>query len=269
MKMRKGFSLIEIGIVMVVIGLIIAAVMKGKDVIKGAEVKEWSQTFAAKWVNIADAHYDKVGYNIGGAEGTMYVTTALDGFNNNGVDMGCEKIKDYVQNAGINIEKTIKQSNGDSCTMRVAGEYTDEVTVGVGFGTYRINRAGDYNLTRNIVLFGGVPGDMAASFDKLIDGVSNGKTGKVIAIEQYDDQAALTGGLVSKAAGNTKYVMLDNANFGALSYYDYNSTDETKSFDTVKLIEEGATGAGLDLQDYDGAAIESGALYTIGVILDH
>ena len=35
---RKGFSLIEIGIVMVVIGLIIAAVMKGKDVITTQEL---------------------------------------------------------------------------------------------------------------------------------------------------------------------------------------------------------------------------------------
>ncbi len=57
---KKAFSLIEISIVMIVIGILIAAVMSGRDVIKSSDVKHFYQKFAGKWQTVATSYYDRM-----------------------------------------------------------------------------------------------------------------------------------------------------------------------------------------------------------------
>jgi len=181
---RKGFSLIEIGIVMVVIGLIIAAVMKGKDVIGNAEIKKINQEFFNKWVNIADGYYDKTGRNL---------SDVAD------ITADSNVTTDKLQAAGFEYPETSLSITGETITS----------TVTVGFKSNDVDTA---DKTREIVWFQDVPGDIAIAYDKLVDGVYDGTDGKarIIDIDTVDTNATITGTSVEDSS--TKYdviVVLD------------------------------------------------------------
>jgi hypothetical protein len=171
---------------MVVIGLIIAAVMKGKDVIKGAEVKETNQNFMGKWVSSFDIFYDKMGYNPYGTtefpminldvNGTLkYVTCVSSGDSDSN---NTNNIIEEMQTAGIAINNLVKTDTGDICNSYIAGEFTEDKLVTAHFDYISIN-----GVNRNVIMFDNVPVDVAKSFDKLVDSVINGSSGKVIAID--------------------------------------------------------------------------------------
>ena len=185
-KMKKGFSLIEIGIVMIVIGILIAAVMKGKDVIKSAEIKQHNQTFLNKWVSVATTHFDKVGYNITGssASGSMGVA---DGFADTNVSTvyGCNDLIDFAQKAGINLSTVIATNTGSPCRKTIAGEFSGDVEVAVGFENFIVTSTEENATRRNFVLFFNVPGDVALAFDRLIDSQADTQAGKVLVLEAY------------------------------------------------------------------------------------
>ncbi|MEA3353539.1 MAG: type II secretion system protein [Campylobacterota bacterium] len=176
--MRKGFSLIEIGIVMVVIGLIIAAVMKGKDVIKGAETKEVAQNFMGKWVSAADTYYDKMGFNPYGTRAMPMIgatpNTAIL-MNIPGETDPDANVTTTWQAAGIDIRNLIKTDTGNPTNAYIAGEYTEDSEVTVDFAYAEINER-----MRNVVIFNDVPVDVAKAFDKLVDSSVDGSTGKVV-----------------------------------------------------------------------------------------
>ena len=230
MKKKKGFSLIEIGIVMIVIGILISAVMKGKDVIKSAEIKQLNQTFLSKWVAVTASYYDKLGYNLSASptSNTMLVADGLSDADGNGT-IGCNNLILYTKRAGINLQKIINTNSGNPCRTTIAGEFTDEVTVAVGLESFRINTTQESNTTRNFVLFFNMPGDIALSYDRLVDNQADLTNGKVIALEEYTNSSP-------KVAGSLE---------------DNNLTT-------------GASG----LEPISGE-IDGEKLYTIGVILDH
>ena len=62
---RKGFSLIELSVVLIIIGLLLAAVMKGKDLIKNAEIKKFYNNFIKQWELAYTTFYDRTGKVLG------------------------------------------------------------------------------------------------------------------------------------------------------------------------------------------------------------
>lgn len=64
----KGFSLIEMAIVLVIIGIIIAAIIKGQDLIINSRAKQVAGA-ASTWRNLAMAHLDRNG-KLPGADAT-------------------------------------------------------------------------------------------------------------------------------------------------------------------------------------------------------
>lgn len=191
MKMKKGFSLVEIGIVLVIIGILIAAVMKGKDVITGAEVKQHSQTFLNKWVNIATTHYDKLGYNITGSSTNSSMTVADGRADANASTVhGCTDIKAFAKTAGIDVDSMIISNVGSPCRKKITGEFTGESTVGVGFENLTITTQEVNSSKKNVVLFFNVPGDVALAFDKLVDGIADSNSGKVVLLQSSTSESA-------------------------------------------------------------------------------
>ena len=59
---QRGFSLVEMAIVLVIIGLIVAAVTVGKDTMRTAENNKVYNKFIAAWTQAAYAHFNRTGY---------------------------------------------------------------------------------------------------------------------------------------------------------------------------------------------------------------
>ena len=194
MKLKKGFSLIEIGIVMIVIGILIAAVMKGKDVIKSAEIKQHNQTYLNKWVSVATTHYDKVGYNIGGSATSGAIGTVDgskdDNTTGDGAIVGCNNLITYAEKAGINLNNVILTNTDNPCQKTISGEYSGDVTVSVVLKNMTITTSEENASTRNMVLFKNMPGDVALAFDRLVDGQADTYAGKVVVLEAYTSAQA-------------------------------------------------------------------------------
>lgn len=216
-KAKKGFSLIEIGIVMIVIGILIAAVMKGKDVIKSAEIKQHNQTYLNKWVSVATTHYDKVGYNIGGSSTSGAIGT-VDGSKDDNTTgdpalVGCNDLITYAEKAGINLNNVILTNTDNPCQKTISGEYSGDVTVSVALKNMTITTSEENASTRNMVLFRNVPGDIALSFDRLIDGQANPYAGKVVVLSAYT---------TAQADAN---MTVDDFNTTTTALNDINATD--------------------------------------------
>lgn len=64
-KSQKGFTLVEMSIVLVVIGLILGAVSIGKDLQRDAEYAKIKQKFIDGWVQAYNAYYQRTGVVLG------------------------------------------------------------------------------------------------------------------------------------------------------------------------------------------------------------
>ncbi len=58
---HRGFTLVELAIVLVIIGIILGAVLKGQDLIQGARTKKFITDAGKKWEISAWTHYDRKG----------------------------------------------------------------------------------------------------------------------------------------------------------------------------------------------------------------
>jgi len=61
LREEKGFTLIELAIVLVIIGIILGAVLKGQDLIAGARAKKFIMDAGKKWEIGAWTHFDRIG----------------------------------------------------------------------------------------------------------------------------------------------------------------------------------------------------------------
>lgn len=61
LREEKGFTLIELAIVLVIIGIILGAVLKGQDLIAGARAKKFINDAGKKWEVATWTHFDRKG----------------------------------------------------------------------------------------------------------------------------------------------------------------------------------------------------------------
>lgn len=122
-RTQGGFTLIEMAIVLVIIGLILGAVAIGKDVQRNAEYQKVANKFAMGWKKAYDEHYQRTGvvlgdvqtsptYMVNGAEATIGGNTMAAGGNLNGALAG---IPENFANTGLRI------CNGAGYTVNTVG----------------------------------------------------------------------------------------------------------------------------------------------------
>jgi prepilin-type N-terminal cleavage/methylation domain-containing protein len=166
---NKGFTLIEMAIVLIIIGIIIGAVVKGKDIIRGAEQKKIYTKFFSEWRIAYLNFYDRTGKILG------------DRDNNGQAEVGAD-CDDLINGDStvpfyglIPVGLEVPITNGtDACTYN----YTDSggniqnliirfayEATGGAVGTY------NYMQVQNI------PGEMAIAIDRMIDGEADGTAG--------------------------------------------------------------------------------------------
>ncbi|MCX7794593.1 MAG: prepilin-type N-terminal cleavage/methylation domain-containing protein [Thermodesulfovibrionales bacterium] len=158
LKNSKGFTLIELAIVLVIIGIILGAVLKGQDLIEGAKVKKIIN-FPNKWEIPIWAFYDKKGYFPGDTD------TTKDGL--------------------INSFAALK-TDLDNAKLSYPADTEADVTIEIK-GLANVCGAGA-TVTRNVMLLTNVPADYAVQLDISQDGTADGTKGRV----QYCGTAGTT-----------------------------------------------------------------------------
>ncbi len=186
--MKRSFSLIELSIVLIVVGFLIAAVMSGRDLIKSADSKEFYQTFVRKWTTIINSYYDRMNVHLSDGSTNVGFNSYSDGYFdglNMSIDSNQTSLKNQLLLAGINpcnLLSTNCYFSNNTCNptcYKIAGEFTDETTVQVYLNAYKYN-----SIPTNFIVFHNMPTDIAVTIDRLVDGKSDGMNGTAIAFEE-------------------------------------------------------------------------------------
>ena len=180
---RSGFTLIELSIVLVIIGLIIGGVMKGQDLIRGAEQKKILNTWIKGWQVAANTYQDRTGNVLG--DGTMNggANPTADGWMDNIRLDTTTTVQNRLKAVGIDVPMSnIASANGGAYSIK--GKY---VTTRTYAYLHRLHSHTD-GVYKNRLYMRNVPTDVAIAWDTILDGGVNPSKG---AFRRYRDN--LTG----------------------------------------------------------------------------
>jgi len=184
--MRKGFTLIELSIVLIIIGLIIGGVMKGKDLIRSAEQKKIYNTWIKEWQLVANSYQDRTGAILG--DGTVNGGTAAteDGWCDNVRLDTTTTVQDQLKAIGLDVPASnIISSNGGKYSIQ--GKYTTGTPY---MSLYRLYSHTDLTYKNRLYIIG-MPTDVAIAFDRMTDGTMNPSQGS---FRRYADTGTGTDG---------------------------------------------------------------------------
>ncbi|MFT5700361.1 MAG: prepilin-type N-terminal cleavage/methylation domain-containing protein [Desulforhopalus sp.] len=183
LKNDKGFTLIEMAIVLVIIGLILGAVIKGKDVLNSAKQKKFYTTFVKEWELSVASYFDRTGNLLGdGTTNGGSATTKNGRFDNvSGVDF--TNINDALKAVGLTEIVSNVTSNGQ---YTYTGTYSGSATMTMHLYYLYSHRE---KRSRNALYFTGMPTDLAIAIDTMVDGEADAEKGNW---RQYTDSNGAT-----------------------------------------------------------------------------
>lgn len=185
LKDEKGFTLVEMALVLIIIGIIIGAIVKGKDLVRGAEQKRIYSKFLNGWRLSYLNFYDRTGKILGdtwdgaaagqngradtsngtGAAPTADGQVALE----NGTpptflgiaDIGLDVPPTNV--SGVPYQYNYVNSQGNTNTLDIAFTWD--------------NSPGN---NRNVMIINNIPAELALAIDTMIDGEADGTDGDFV-----------------------------------------------------------------------------------------
>ena len=206
---RRAFSLIELSIVLIIIGLLMAAIIKGKDLIRSAEMKKFYNNFVKAWELVYSQYYDRTGMPLGGP---LY--TKEYGQIKNFVGADYTK-NDFVFRDGKTIVKRAKEVGLELPTTTAPTAYAyiisftkaPKTTMYITFGADVVQKNETINVCLNddcsnttkvktitgqgdgkgnFMIMYNVPYDVAIQLDRIIDGNADGLNGNLICVNNYN-----------------------------------------------------------------------------------
>lgn len=164
----KGFTLIEIAIVLVIIGLIIGAAVKGRDLIQSGKQKKFYTNSLKAWEIAVVSYYDRTGQVLGDGTangGTAAVTNG--GFDNiGGATFGAANgINARLQAVGLTVPTSNTANSGQ---FSYKGQTSGNRTITLSLMTLG---------NSNSLQFTNIPTDLAIALDTMVDGSVDGTTG--------------------------------------------------------------------------------------------
>jgi len=198
---QQGYSLVEMSLVLVVIGLILGAASVGKDLQRNAEYKKIKQKFVDQWVQAYNQYYDRVGI-VGGDNATLptqavarvAVTDAGDAADldsgafssvtqtnvpalcttGNGLVTGATAdLREFFDDAGIELPPGRAANTEDDYLYLDSNGNPQQASV-----CFRWLVPGSLVGSGNTMIISGLTPDLAKFLDNAIDGRADGLTGR-------------------------------------------------------------------------------------------
>ncbi len=202
---EKGFTLIEIAIVLVIIGLIIGAAVKGKDLIQSGKQKKFYTTTLKSWELAIINYYDRTGLVLGDGTANGGTNASTDGrFDNvtgntfgaaNGIDAKLKAV-------GLTVPESNTSNSGETTYK---GQFSGSRTVRLAL--YYLYSHTDAR-SSNAIYITQLPTDLAIALDTMVDGQIDPRAGT---FRRYPDNAAPNDGTwpdaSSTAVVNAQYIL--------------------------------------------------------------
>lgn len=160
----KGFTLIEIAIVLVIIGLIIGAAVKGRDLIQSGKQKKFYTNSLKAWEISVVSYYDRTGQVLGDGTANGGTAATTNGIFDNIGGANFAPINDRLQAVGLTVPVS-NTANTNQFTYK--GQYSGNQTIVLSL----------MNLNGNSLQFTNMPTDLAIALDTIIDGSVNTSRG--------------------------------------------------------------------------------------------
>ncbi|MBT8340014.1 MAG: prepilin-type N-terminal cleavage/methylation domain-containing protein [Desulfatitalea sp.] len=178
---NSGFTLVEMALVLIIIGIIIGAVVKGKDLVRGAEQKRIYSKFLSEWRIAYLNFYDRTGKRLGDFYDAANTAAGQDGICDTDED-GDGAVADTDRNAlevGPTAGTAFKGLDNVGLDSPVTNtpnsfqyDYTDVDGVTHNMKITFLN-GGNYNYMQITP----IPTELAIAIDTMIDGEADGTSG--------------------------------------------------------------------------------------------
>ncbi len=199
---QKGFTLIEMAIVLIIIGIIIGAVVKGKDLIQSGKQKKFYTKFLREWELAVLNYYDRTGRLLGDGTANGGTAASADGrFDNiSGANFdNASGVNETLRRVGIEVPTTNTDESGQ---YTFKGKYSGTQTITLWL--YYLYSHTD-GRSSNALYLTNIPTDLAIALDTIIDGQADPTTG---AFRRYPDNSGSTWPSASSTAVvNAQYIM--------------------------------------------------------------
>lgn len=154
---QRGFTLVEIAIVLVIVGLVLGGVLKGQEMIRGAKVKNVNND-AQNIISAVSTYKDR--YNVMPGDDSLSTIAVASGEAGNGngrlQDSENEAFWAHLRQAGL---------------MKGSGTLSPSHSFG---GLVEVNENPHANAQGNFICFTEMPGDVADIIDRQFDdGIAN------------------------------------------------------------------------------------------------
>lgn len=197
---QGGFTLVEMAVVLVIIGVILGAVMIGRDVQRNAEYTRIKQKFLDQWVVAYNTYAQRLGAPVGDSQvapqlmvngrnfsslsgGDMSSATepaAICGnpapaakFIENGAQSGADFIlRDMMLKAGITLPPGRGEGLEDRYVYLDTNGNPQEIQV-----CFQWNKPGTTSGSGNVMVLTGLTPDLARALDQAIDGAPDARNG--------------------------------------------------------------------------------------------
>lgn len=194
---QQGFTLVEMSIVLVVIGVILGAVAIGTGLQRDAEQARIKQTFIDSWVQAYNSYYQRAGVVLGDDQtdprlmvnGSNYTSgnTTVSGGDMSGVTSPgpiCESatapgltgtendMRNQMQRMGVDLPAGRAEGREDRYLYLDTNGNPQELQV-----CFQWNAPGTPSGSGNVMVVTGLTPDMARAMDRMIDGAADARRG--------------------------------------------------------------------------------------------